>query len=113
MISSSLIDIKKIKMKNKVRADYKYSINRIKKRLAIVDLNLGQMSVTNCIEDVVEEIMEIENINPSDYMIIYQDSAHWWDGWIYDRYEFVSLACGTPQTAFDKFENIIKEISDD
>jgi len=112
MISSSLIDIKKIKMKNKVRADYEYSINRMKKRLAIVDLNLGRMSVTNCIEDVINEIAENENINPSDYMIIYRDSTSWWDGWIHDKYEFVSLACGTPQAAFDKFENI-KEYNKD
>jgi hypothetical protein len=100
-------------MKQKVRADYEYSINRVEKRLAIVDLDLGRMSVTNCIEDVVDEIAEIENINPSNYMIIYRDSAHWWDGWIHDKYDFVSLNCGTPQSAFDKFENIIKEISDD
>jgi hypothetical protein len=50
-------------MKQKVRADYEYSINRVKKRLAIVDLNLGRMSVTNCIEDVVDEIAQNENIN--------------------------------------------------
>jgi hypothetical protein len=94
-------------MKQKVRADYEYSINRVEKRLAIVDLDLGRMSVTNCIEDVVDEIAEIENINPSNYMIIYRDSAHWWDGWIHDKYDFVSLACGTAQSAFDKFENIM------
>jgi len=95
-------------MKQKVRADYEYSINRVKKRLAIVDLNLGRMSVTNCIEDVVDEIAQNENINHSNYMIIYRDSENIWDGWIHDKYDFVGLDKKTSREAFEKFEKLKK-----
>lgn len=42
--------------------------------IAIKDLNLGKMSVTNNIEAIVEHICHKENINPNNYTIVYMDS---------------------------------------
>ena len=42
--------------------------------IAIKDLNLGKMSVTNNIEAIVEYICEQNSISPLDFTIIYKDS---------------------------------------
>lgn len=51
--------------------------------LVIEDLDQGGMSVTNNIENVVEEIslMEQVKITPDSHIIIYLDSDGLWTGW--------------------------------
>jgi hypothetical protein len=68
-------------MKN--RADYTYKIDGYS--LAIEDLNLGNMSVTNDIENVLATIAKKENLSLSDYQIMYCDSEGIWDGVDYDN----------------------------
>ena len=87
---------------NKVKADYIYKFQKYINELIIEDLNLGRMSVTNCIEDVVEEICKKENIDPECVMIIYKDSDNTWDGWNHKDQNFVIL------NAFDEKEALIK-----
>lgn len=61
------------------RSDYTYE--RIKNIIAITDWNKGRMSVTNNIENVVEEISKAERISPTEYHWIYKDLSGLWDGW--------------------------------
>jgi len=70
-------------MKRKSRADFAHKLGTINgfKVLLIVDLDMGHMSVTNDIENVVDDIAFAENINPKDYLIAYRDSEGDWDGW--------------------------------
>lgn len=67
----------------KSRADFLYRTEVLdgQKVLLIVDQNLGNMSVTNDIENVVEDIAGKENIYLNDHLIIYKDSMGMWDGW--------------------------------
>ncbi len=72
------------------RADFRYLIAVLdhQKVLLIEDLNLGNMSVTNDIENVVASISQKENIDPKGHLIIYMDSEGRWDGWDATREEF-------------------------
>ncbi|HTE31652.1 MAG TPA: hypothetical protein VK666_14820, partial [Chryseolinea sp.] len=65
------------------RADYVYTITSRggRKVLVIEDQDLGRMSVTNCIEDVVAEICTREKIVAREYVIVYMDSEYKWGGW--------------------------------
>lgn len=75
-----------------VRADYTYRINN-EEVLAIEDLNLGNMSVTNDIEAVLEEIKTKEKMSPEQFdsiIIVYKDSDGRWDGWNQKTNTFVS-----------------------
>ena len=63
------------------KADYTYTFED--GVLRIVDLNLGGMSVTNAIEDVLADI-EVSTNSPIRGRIIYRDSEGIWDeviGW--------------------------------
>lgn len=71
------------------KADYTYNIKGNK--LSIQDLNLGNMSVTNSIEDVVEEICKKNNLDPNILEIIYRDSDGHWDGWDHLTQTFIYL----------------------
>lgn len=73
----------------KKRTDYSYKM--IPGCLSIVDLNLGRTSVTNCIEDVVEEICKAEDVDPLKLYIVYKDSEGIWDGWDHKTKRFISL----------------------
>lgn len=64
-------------MKTPFRADYTYTIEG--SVIAIVDLDLGSKSVTNDIENVLDDIRaEIGDL--AGYAVIYQDSMGRWDG---------------------------------
>jgi hypothetical protein len=71
------------------RTDYTYKL--LDGLLSIVDLNLGRVSVTNCIEDVVEEICEKENADPLNMYIVYKDTEGIWDGWDHRTKRFIPL----------------------
>jgi hypothetical protein len=74
-----------------VRADYNARLIEEHKIWAIVDLDQGRMSVTNDIENVVDEICTVQNIEAKDYKWIYQDSDGIWDGWNPEKETFISL----------------------
>ena len=65
------------------RSDYSYKVLDIPKGkfIAITDLNLGRMSVTNNIENVLEEIAGVESLSLLEYKIVYRDSEGTWDAW--------------------------------
>lgn len=65
------------------KANYTFEIEKFLSYnfISIVDLDQGGMSVTNDIENVVNEICQEAEINKGDYLIIYQDSEGIWDGW--------------------------------
>lgn len=67
----------------KSRANFQYRIGAVddQKVLLIWDQNLGNMSVTNDIENVVADIAAHEGIDPMAHLIIYRDSEGRWDGW--------------------------------
>lgn len=67
------------------RAQFLYKIGEIQgfKMLLIVDKNIGGRSVTNDIENVVDDIAEKEGIDPRQYFIAYKDTDGNWDGWDY------------------------------
>jgi hypothetical protein len=70
-------------MQKKSRANFLYRLGIVddKKILLIWDQDLGNMSVTNDIENVVADIVAHESIDPIEHLIIYRDSTGRWDGW--------------------------------
>lgn len=72
------------------RADYRYKVQTIDGELvvAIWDLDMGRMSVTNDAEAVIEEIAESLAQPPGIFRWIYRDSDGQWD-WLLP--DFVSL----------------------
>lgn len=60
------------------RANYVYKF--IGKVVVIDDLNDGGMSVTNDIENVIDEICIKENINDLNFVWIYKDNTGNYDG---------------------------------
>lgn len=87
------------------RSDYIYKLKNIggRKILAIEDMNLGNMSVTNDIENVVREIAAVEKIDPTDHLIVYSDSEGDWDGWDHKNELFVPLTEDTWFNAATKY----------
>lgn len=78
----------------KAKADYSYNIkNRGTKTpvVEIIDLNYGNVSVTNDIEAIVADIQYLEDIDMKKAIIIYRDSTYKWDGWDATRNQFVGL----------------------
>lgn len=74
-------------------SDYLYHIRKIKEQLFIMieDRDLGNCSVTNNIEAVVEAVCKKYNINPVHYNIIYMDSQGNWDGYIFATKTFYPI----------------------
>lgn len=61
------------------KADFEYDINN--DVITIEDLDLGNMSVTNDIENVITEIVQLEGIISLDgFLIMYMDSSKKIDG---------------------------------
>ncbi len=59
------------------RVDYTYTVEG--NVIAIIDFDLGNKSVTNDIENVLEDI-RVELGNLAGYSVIYRDSMGRWDG---------------------------------
>jgi len=77
------------------RADYIHSLEKYRNRIdciVIEDLNLGSVSVTNDIENVINDISAIEKVNAQQYLVVYKDSTGLWDGYNTISNEFVGLA---------------------
>lgn len=92
------------------RSDYTYALRELNghKFICIIDQNRGNMSVTNDIENVVDEILEKEKIIASDHLIVYQDSDCSWDGWDHERKAFV---CLNSKDQYSSMKNYIKHFS--
>ena len=73
------------------QADFNYSISG--NVISIVDLNLGNRSVTNDIENVLRKIEHYHQASIVPYNIIYRDSEGIWDGITWDgkRASFFAL----------------------
>ena len=91
-----------------VRADYTAKFLSYKGRnvLAIEDSNLGNMSVTNDIENVVMECFNGQELKPRQCLIVYDDSDGIWDGWDDEKQAFVPLGKHSMEDALDKYIEI-------
>jgi len=92
------------------RANYQYEI-RIddttkQKAIIIVDQNTVGMSVTNDIEDVIEEICLQNNLNSPLVNVVYRDSEGIWDGYNTKQKDFIHLGAATSQEAIIKLNNL-------
>jgi hypothetical protein len=90
------------------KADYTHrtAVLNGAKILVIKDLNLGNTSVTNDIENVVNDIAIMESINPADYLIIYKDSEGNYDGWDHAAMDFVPLGENSWISAAAKYKEL-------
>jgi len=99
-------------MQKKSRANFLYRIGEVdgQKILLIRDQTLGNMSVTNDIENVVGDIGTHEGIDPTEHMIIYRDSEGNWDGWDHKSQNFFFLRSSVMkyvgQSQIDQFKNL-------
>lgn len=89
------------------QSTYLYSID--KDVLSIVDLDEdGSISLTNNIENVLEEIREKEKINLDRYVIVYRDCQCFWDGLTTQNnkfYEFFIIQQRSHKVAIDYLKN--------
>jgi len=84
------------------KSDYKYEILSKQQIIIIEDLDKGNMSVTNDIENVVEQIFMKEKLSSNDnYKIIYKDSRGKWDGYNQNTGRFIFLKVTDKQQAID------------
>jgi hypothetical protein len=83
----------------KPKADFDFFY--YKNILCIIDLNQGNMSVTNCIEDIVEYACGGFSIPK---YIIYRDSDKYWDGWDHKNQEFIPLQVSSMNLAIEKIQ---------
>jgi len=92
-----------------MRADYIHSVEKYKdhKVIVIEDLNLGNKSVTNDIENVVKDIEIMEKIEAKDCLVVYKDSEGTFDGWNAKLENFVYLGQDNWQSAADTYINRI------
>jgi len=73
-----------------MNSDFTYQLRRVKGHyfIMIEDLDIGGMSVTNNIRNVVELIAQREFTSPGEYLqyykVIYKDSQGRWDGYDYN-----------------------------
>lgn len=92
------------------RSTYSYNICTTQgiNFILIVDKNVG-MSVTNDIENVIEEIALKEKIDLDIYNVLYQDSTGKWDGFDYKNGRFFFLGASTADEAVEQFLNLKNE----
>lgn len=90
------------------RSNYTHRIetHENKNVLVIEDLNRGNMSVTNNIEGVLDEIIQMTKIFIHSYLIIYRDSEGVWDGYNYNTEQFITLNERTWQEAAEKYAEL-------
>lgn len=93
-------------MKTPLRADYTYTVEG--SVIAIIDLDQGSKSVTNDIENVLDDIRaEIGDL--AGYGVIYRDSMARWDGVRLERgvVEFYSLNETDPERAAARLLHVL------
>lgn len=75
------VSTKRLKNMSKTKTKSSYTYTIVDNIVCIVDQN-GLVSVTNDIENVIDQICEIEpSVNKDNTMFIYQDSEGNWDGY--------------------------------
>jgi len=90
------IELEKVRPPKRSKADFEYKIGELhgQQILFIRDLNLGRMSVTNDIENVIADIAEETGIDPTTHFILYRDSMRQFAGWDAATETFYSLKNG-------------------
>jgi hypothetical protein len=76
------------------KADYIHSIEQYRNQvpvLVVEDIDLGNKSVTNDIENVMADIAKMEGIDPANYLVVVKDSKGSWDGWDHKAQQFEIL----------------------
>jgi hypothetical protein len=92
------------------RSKYNYSIETHniqgvnKQFLFIEDNDTGACSVTNDIENVIQEITQQEHIHPSQLVIAYKDTDGVWDGFDWDTQQFVYITAQSKQDVINEFK---------
>lgn len=78
---------------NNLKSDFTYNLRTVKGHpfIMIEDKNLGNKSVTNEIELIIEEICILHKLNPVEHNIIYKDSDGYWDGYEFSTNNFLNL----------------------
>lgn len=89
------------------RADFSHYVTTIGAFhvLIIQDLDCGNVSVTNDIENVVADICSRENLNPALLMIVYQDSLGEWTGWDFLTESFFPVSKGLQASVENHINN--------
>ncbi len=88
---------------NRPKSDFEHEVDFARKIISIEDLDMGKMSVTNNIENIVDYISKADNIDPTQYMIVYRDSEGRWDGWDHGKHQFIHLGASTCDEAVEKY----------
>lgn len=70
--------------------------------IIIEDLD-GHKSLTNDLEQVLNDIANYVGINPKNYLIVYRDSDHTWDGYDYLEGIFFYLGAETKEEAVRRY----------
>jgi hypothetical protein len=78
--------------------DYKFVL--------IEDLNMGRMSVTNDIENVILEVCQSQDIKPEETVFLYQDSEGIWDGFDWKTKSFFYVGATSLEGAIEKFNDL-------
>ena len=80
-----------IRRQAETEADFTYSI--VGNVISIIDLNLGNRSVTNDIQNVLRKIEHYDQGSIAGFRIMYRDSEGMWDGidWDGHRASFFAL----------------------
>ena len=88
-----------------MKSDYTYALKDLHGRnvISITDLDKGGRTVTTNIINVIREIGTAEKINPEQYMIVYRDTEHTWDGYDFKNKVFVPLCKRTEDEAIRKY----------
>ena len=73
--------------------------------VSIVDCGSGK-SVTDNIENVVEQICTREKIDPNVTDFIYRDTSGMWDAWDHKKQNFILLFCKNEDDAIKKLNQI-------
>lgn len=94
-------------------SDYTYTITNFRGPGVIViqDLNRGNKSVTNNIENVVDEICIKELIEyPEDYIIVFKDSTALWDIYDYKKELFTIVSEASWKEGVSKYLELQQKV---
>jgi hypothetical protein len=84
-----------VRRQAETHADFKYSISG--NVISIVDLDLGNRSVTNDIESVLRKIEHYHQGSIGGFRIMYRDSEGIWDGILWEGRAHLFFLCTKPK----------------
>lgn len=90
------------------KANYNYAIKRIINTdyVLIEDRNIGGMSVTNDIENVISDICTCRGLDPNTTVFLYRDSDGVWDGFDWLSKRFIHLGAMNHQQAVEMYRPV-------